>query len=157
MFPILWEILTSSQKLSDRNVLWRDLKSSQSSKANIILATSETTRGVWEKKNGIPSVWLLLPTQECGWTSSFSLRSYQRWESLLTPRCGGWKTEPLFSGGGTNPADPSPASTTRQLPRLSYTSTTSVPTSTRPFLVRCDNLCSTNDVRLYICQTVSRC
>lgn len=50
MFPILWEILTASQKLSDRNVLWRDLKSSQSSKANVILATSETTRGVWEKK-----------------------------------------------------------------------------------------------------------
>lgn len=45
-----WEILTAGQKLLNRNVLWRDLQSSQSSKANIILATSETARGAWGKK-----------------------------------------------------------------------------------------------------------
>lgn len=89
IFPILWEILTASQKLLDRNVLWKDLKSNQSSKANIILATSETTRGAWGKKMVFLVFGFCFPP--CGWTSSFSLRSNQRWESLRTPRCGGWK------------------------------------------------------------------
>lgn len=63
MFPILWEILTAGQKLLNGNVLRRDLQSSQSSKANIILATSETTRGAWEK-NGIIRVQFLLPIKQ---------------------------------------------------------------------------------------------
>lgn len=97
MLLILWEILTAGQKLLNKNVLQRDLQSNQSSKANIILATAETTRGAWEKKKcyyqGSGSCFQLH-----GWMSSLSLRNHLRWESPQSPRCGGRKTGPLFSG-----------------------------------------------------------
>lgn len=97
--------------------------------------------------------------QTCSWMSSFSLRNHLRWESPQTPRCGGWKTEPLFSGAGTNHAELSSVYITSQLPYHTRTKQAlqQVCQHQDHLWPGADSLCSTSDVKLCICQRVSRC